>query len=88
MLRRATRRLLLEHKTDVNAKDESGWIALHWAAKNGYETVVQLLLDHKTDVNAKDESGWISLHWAAQNGHEAVVQHALLRSDSLTTCHS
>ena len=74
MLRRATRRLLLEHKTDVNAKDESGWIALHWAAKNGYETVVQLLMDRGADINAEDNDSETALRWAAKYGNKTVVR--------------
>ena len=44
-------RLLLEHKTDVNAKDNSVGTALQWAAENGHETVVQLSLGAKPIVN-------------------------------------
>jgi ankyrin repeat protein len=34
------RRLLLEHKVDVNAKDKYGATALHRVAENGHEVVV------------------------------------------------
>nr|XP_025879713.1 tankyrase-1-like [Oryza sativa Japonica Group] len=37
-------RYLLEHGADPNKTDETGSVALHFAAKNGYEEVVRLLL--------------------------------------------
>jgi len=48
--------------------------ALHVAAENGYEPVVQLLMEKGADVEAKDEDGEVALHQAADNGHEAVVK--------------
>ena len=67
--------LLLEHKADVNAKDEYKWTALHEAAWSGYDAVVRLLLEHRADINAKDDDGQTALHCAAAGkGHEAIVQ--------------
>ena len=46
--REAVVRLLLEAKTDVDAKTTySGWTALYKAAESGHEAVVRLLLEHK-----------------------------------------
>lgn len=69
---------LLEHKADVYAKAHNGWTALHWAAGNGHEAVVQLLLEHEADVHTGN--GWTALYRASGNGHEAVVQ--LLQTSS------
>jgi ankyrin repeat protein len=50
---------------DVGGKDKDGRTALHLAAENGHEAVVQLLLKHMVDVDAKDND---------ENGYEAEVQ--------------
>ena len=68
---------LLEHKADVDAKDEDGATALHRAAWNGHEAVVQLLLEHKADVDAKNNDRRTALYWAAARGHETVVKPLL-----------
>jgi ankyrin repeat protein len=49
---------------DINAKDNDGRTALHLAAENGHEAVVQLLLMHMVDVDVKDND---------ENGYEAEV---------------
>ena len=42
---------------DVNAANQAGDTALHTAAAQGYDTVVQLLADHGAQVNAKNKRG-------------------------------
>jgi hypothetical protein len=49
--------LLLEHKANVNTKDNGRRIVISWAAKKEHEAAVRLLLEHKVDVNAKDDDG-------------------------------
>jgi ankyrin repeat domain-containing protein 50 len=66
--------LLLEKGTDVEAKTDDGWTALHRAAAQGREAVVQLLLEKRADVEAKTDDGYTALHWAAERGHKAVVR--------------
>jgi ankyrin repeat protein len=58
---------------DVDMKDNDEQTALHQAAKNGHEAVVQLLLKHMVDVDANDD-GRTALHWVAENGHEVEVR--------------
>jgi hypothetical protein len=67
-------RLLLDHKADVNVKDDEGMTALHWAAQNGQKAVVRPLLDHKADVNAKDNEGRMARYRADQYGNKAVAR--------------
>jgi ankyrin repeat protein len=47
-------RLLLEHKADVDAKNEDGETALLMATKKGHEVVVRLLQSATQDLNAAD----------------------------------
>jgi ankyrin repeat protein len=51
---------------DVNAANEAGDTALHAAAAQGYDTVVQLLADHGAELNVKNKFGVTPL--AAANG--------------------
>jgi ankyrin repeat domain-containing protein 50 len=67
--------LLLEKGADVDAKNNYGWTALHWAAMKGYSTVVvALLLKEAIKVDVKDNDGRTALHQAASNGHSAAVR--------------
>lgn len=69
----------LSRGCDPNAKDGSGWAALHYAADFGQLGVVQALLDSRAaassnlEVNARDGCGWTPLMCAAANGHTQVV---------------
>jgi ankyrin repeat protein len=38
--------LLLDHKAEVNAKDNFGWTPLHFAAQRGYKDIVEYLRQH------------------------------------------
>ncbi|APR97793.1 ankyrin repeat domain-containing protein [Wolbachia endosymbiont of Folsomia candida] len=41
----------------IGATDNSGFTLLHWAAKDGYQELVQLLLDKQANPNIKDKNG-------------------------------
>jgi hypothetical protein len=71
------------HEADLSMSDSSGWIPLHWAARNGHDAVVRLLLKHKADVDAKDNNGWTALYRAAREGHEAVVRLLIERKANI-----
>jgi len=65
--------LLLEKKTDVNAKDKDRKTALHRAAKNGHEATVRLLLEKGPDVNARDGARYgAALQTASAQGHDST----------------
>lgn len=74
---------------DPNAKDGSGWSALHYAADFGQLEVLHTLLDMTTsavsssnpgnslqhlELNARDGCGWTPLMCAAANGHTRIVE--------------
>jgi len=89
-------RTLLDKGGDPDARDGSGYTALHYASRSGYEAVCQFLLEQGADVNAQTRSGKVSsLHRAAYSGHTAVVRLLikygadlrLLDSDGQTPLH-
>ena len=59
---------------DVNAKDDNGWIPLHFAVYYGHKEIVELLIAKGAEVNAKDKNGWTPLHLAAENGRKQVAE--------------
>ena len=71
---------LARHPSHVNALDESGGSAVHWAALNGDERMLCLLLDAggRVDLPA-DRSAMQPLHWACTTGHVEVAAILLSR---------
>jgi hypothetical protein len=64
--------LLLNHRANVNAKNQHGNTPLHVAAERDHEPVVQLLISHKASVGAKNQRGDTPLYVAARNDSESV----------------
>jgi hypothetical protein len=54
---------------DVNAVDELGCSALHWAALNDRMPVINALLERGIRVDTASNEGQTALHWAALKGH-------------------
>ncbi|XP_077361293.1 receptor-interacting serine/threonine-protein kinase 4 [Festucalex cinctus] len=71
--------LLGRRSTNVNAKDEDQYTALHWAAQNGDEAMARLLLDRGAAINETDGQGRTPAHVACQHGQENVVRVLLSR---------
>jgi ankyrin repeat protein len=64
----------LNDGADVNGRsDLTGDTALHVAAYNGHDSVVDHLCQHHANVNIKANDGWTPLHLACMYGHENVV---------------
>ena len=63
----------------VDAKDNEGKTALHYACTRGHTGVADVLLRHEAD---RDVVGWLAglspLHLAAKYGHETLVQLLIL----------
>lgn len=69
--------LLLRSGADVNDKNYSSEVALHYAALHGHKEIVQLLIDHKADVNVKNDADATPLAAATSAGKPDIV--ALLK---------
>ncbi|XP_058483117.1 receptor-interacting serine/threonine-protein kinase 4 [Solea solea] len=71
--------LLSRRSTNINAKDEDQYTALHWAAQNGDEAITRLLLDRGAAINETDGQGRTPAHVACQHGQENVIRVLLSR---------
>jgi ankyrin repeat protein len=68
---------------DINAKDELGRTALHWAVARKHVESVEVLLQHgKTLRNLQDKDGRTLLHEAAIKGFDDIVEMLLRKQDS------
>jgi ankyrin repeat protein len=69
--------LLIDHKADVNAKDNYGTSAPHEAASEGQLGCMKLLVQNGADMNCQSGNGWTPLMISAKNGHSTVAQYLL-----------
>lgn len=60
----------------VNLKSDLDMTPLHWAVRNGHESVAKLLVDHGADVDTKGY-GLTPLIWAVRNGREGIAKMLL-----------
>lgn len=76
--------VLLQHLSiqDIEARDNEGMTALHWAAFHGRTGHVKLLVGKKADLLSRDTDGKLPLHWAAQNGFISTCKAMLEASNS------
>eukprot|EP00286_Rhodomonas_abbreviata_P009190 CAMPEP_0181321532 /NCGR_PEP_ID=MMETSP1101-20121128/18742_1 /TAXON_ID=46948 /ORGANISM="Rhodomonas abbreviata, Strain Caron Lab Isolate" /LENGTH=418 /DNA_ID=CAMNT_0023429379 /DNA_START=58 /DNA_END=1315 /DNA_ORIENTATION=- len=69
---------------DINSKKSDGFTALHYAAREGYNEIVDWLIGAKANVNAVNNFGNSPLHLSAHNGH-AEATRMLLNARADTT---
>ena len=58
----------------VDACDQEGNTALHFAAANGHAQVVELLLDRRCSIDYQSHYCWTALMQASAYAHVAVVK--------------
>ena len=73
---------LIGKGADVNLPVQDGFTALHIAAQNGDDSVVDALLRAGAAVNMNDNAQWTPLFFACQYGHLPVVSMRYPNSDS------
>jgi ankyrin repeat protein len=74
---------LLEKGADIEATDDEGATAFHYAARDNLFEVVEVLLNHQANFGAKNGTGNTPLHLAAQNGHYEVCQTIIEKNPKL-----
>ena len=66
---------LCEHGADIEAKDNTGWTPLHYAADKGCVNLVKYLCDQGADKETRSNACLTPLHNAANGNDLAVVQY-------------
>ena len=69
-------KLIEKTSIPMNAQSDSGWTALHAAARMGQWKVVCVLVDHGADVRVLDSSGQSAFDLARKHGHKRC-EHSL-----------
>jgi len=59
---------------DIETKDNGGWAALMYAARNGHVEIARLLIDKGAAIDIKDSDGLAALMWAASGGQIEIVR--------------
>lgn len=85
------RSILESHPELINANDESGATALHYAAFGGHRTVVEVLVQHGANINTHDArygatpTGWAIEYLREMGGFLGIelddFAHAIRRGD-------
>ncbi|XP_068733040.1 ankyrin repeat domain-containing protein 39-like isoform X2 [Montipora capricornis] len=82
-------RSLLDKGGDPDARDGSGYTALHYASRSGHADICLLLLERGANVNAQTRSGKAtSLHRAAYSGHSEVMKILIKHGADARICDS
>ena len=71
--------LLDQPAVEVDAKDNSGKTALHFACSEGHRKVCKILLNFGADIKAISADKTTPLHSAIFNGHSGVAMMILKR---------
>ncbi|KAF5356224.1 hypothetical protein D9756_004323 [Leucocoprinus leucothites] len=66
--------LLKNQEIDINIPDHCGRYAIHLAASNGNEDIVELLVSKQAIINPKDNGGAEPIHLAAKSGCTRIVK--------------
>lgn len=76
--------LLLARGMAVSAADFEGATALHLAARDGHEELINLLINNGTETAAKGSLGRTPLHCCAESDYGAATKLLVDRGSSLS----
>jgi hypothetical protein len=65
---------LVKTGIDIEARDQDGKSALHWADQRGHIKIVQLLVANGASVDGTTSAGWTPLHVAAETGNVEMTR--------------
>ena len=65
---------LIELGADVNARDNTGYASLHWAAAHASPEMITALIEAGADPVARDENGWTPTEMARELRKTEVIQ--------------
>lgn len=68
---------LIQQKVTVNAQNNEGKTALHYAASSNYDQAVNLLLEKGACIDTPTKIGWTALHYACLENREKIVDTLL-----------
>jgi ankyrin repeat protein len=74
---------LLNRGAKINAKDNNGYQAIHWATRQRHLPVVKELLNRGANIHARDNRGRNPIYMAASLGHLPVVKELLNRGANI-----
>ena len=66
--------MLIEKGADVDAKNNDGGTALHWAALNEHIDIAKILIENGANINAKDKDGETALEIAIRFDHHQIAE--------------
>ncbi len=81
----SVKRLVEEHKADVNSSDGLRRKAIHYAAVRGNTGIIEYLLQHGADINSLDGNGSTALHLAAARGNTGIIEYLLQRGADINS---
>ena len=65
----------------MDARDNTGWTPLHWAAFSSENPdIIGILLEAGAEVDARDNDGWTPLHWAATSSENPTIIRTLIEA--------
>ena len=67
----------LENGTSVNIQDSNNWTLLHYACRDGRDSITSLLLAKGANPNIQTNNGYTPLFLSAYNGHINIFEYLL-----------